>query len=82
MLTCCGSSRPSTVLGWVPAATRIVRAGSTTSSGAAPGLLSTSACEESRSARAQPKRSSRTSSGVSRRRNRSPPPAPSPPLRG
>src|SRR5262245_23468134 len=37
MRTCCGSSRASTVLGCVPAATRIVRAGRTTSRGAADG---------------------------------------------
>ena len=49
---------PSTVLGCVPAATRIVRAGSTTSSGGAPGSVSAAAWEDSRSARAWPNRSS------------------------
>src|SRR5262245_22880143 len=73
MLTCCGSSRPSTVLGCVPAATRIERAGSTTSRDDEPGSGRVSSARsspwagaESLSARAQPKRSSSTSCGVRR----------------
>ena len=80
---CAASSRASTVLGCVPAATRIVRAGSVACAVSchtpSPSVCCSDTCERRRARRAR-RRRSRAASGP--RRSGCPPPAPSPLPRG